>query len=128
MGHRDQTVEEFSEVRKCSRSELMSSLCRTRINIGDSIETNRIGGAVYPTLALVNHSCDPNFVIIFWGRTAIAVASRTIFKGEEMNDNYGANYANTGLQTRRKNMEKSHWFTCACRFFLIADLIQKNNI
>ena len=104
----------------------MSSLCQTRINIGDSIETNRIGGAVYPTLALVNHSCDPNFVIIFWGRTAIAVASRTIFAGEEMNDNYGANYANTGLQARRKNMEKSHWFTCACRFFLIADLIQKN--
>jgi len=86
-----------------------------RINIGDSIETNRIGGAVYPTLALVNHSCDPNFVIIFWGRTAIAVASRTIFKGEEMNDNYGANYANTPLATRRKTMERSHWFTCACR-------------
>ena len=88
-----------------------------RINIGDSIETSRIGGGVYPTLALVNHSCDPNFVIIFWGRTAIAVASRTIFKGEEMNDNYGANYANTPLATRRKTMERSHWFTCACRYY-----------
>ena len=100
----------------CS-SFLMSSFPVARINIGDSIETNRIGGAVYPTLALVNHSCDPNFVIIFWGRTAIAVASRTIFKGEEMNDNYGANYANTPLATRRKTMERSHWFTCACRYF-----------
>merc|ERR1719334_1465181 len=32
-----------------------------------------------------------------------------------MNDNYGANYANTPLATRRKTMERSHWFTCACR-------------
>ena len=46
------------------------------MNIGDSIETVRIGGGVYPTLALVNHSCDPNFVIVFWGRVAVAVASR----------------------------------------------------
>ena len=50
----------------------------SRINIGDSIETVRIGGGVYPTLALVNHSCDPNFVIVFWGRVAVAVASRCL--------------------------------------------------
>ena len=49
-----------------------------RINVGDSVETLRIGGGVYPTLALVNHSCDPNFVIVFWGRVAVAVASRWI--------------------------------------------------
>ena len=47
-----------------------------RINVGDSVETLRIGGGVYPTMALVNHSCDPNFVIVFWGRVAVAVASR----------------------------------------------------
>lgn len=87
----------------------------TRFNIGDSIETNRIGGGVYPTLALVNHSCDPNFIIMFFGRTAVAVASRSIFKGEEINDNYGANYANMSLAERRKQMEKSHWFTCSCK-------------
>ena len=51
---------------------------KSRINIGDSIETVRIGGGIYPTLALVNHSCDPNFVIVFWGRVAVAVASRYI--------------------------------------------------
>jgi SET domain-containing protein len=66
-------------------------------------------------MALVNHSCDPNLIIVFWGRTAIAVASRSIAKGEEINDNYGANYANMPLAERRKQMERSHWFTCACR-------------
>ena len=59
-------------------------------------------------------SCDPNFVIVFWGRTAVAVASRSIAHGEEINDNYGAHYSNMGPQDRRKFLEKSHWFTCAC--------------
>lgn len=87
----------------------------TRCNIGDSLETERIGGGVYPTLALVNHSCDPNFTLVFWGRVAVAIAGRTIAEGEEINDNYGAHYASMGLQERQKFLEKSHWFTCGCK-------------
>jgi len=86
-----------------------------RCNVGDSVETVRIGGGVYPTMALVNHSCDPNFVLVFWGRVAVAIASRSIAAGEEINDNYGANYASMPLQERRPFLEKSHWFTCSCK-------------
>jgi len=86
-----------------------------RCNIGDSVETVRIGGGVFPTMALVNHSCDPNIVIVFWGRVAVALASRSIAAGEEINDNYGANYASMPLQERRPFLEKSHWFTCSCK-------------
>ena len=103
--------------------------------MGDSVETVRIGGAVYPTLALVNHSCDPNIVIVFWGRTAVAVASRCINAGDEVNskyissttnifrqlkiffqinDNYGAYYGSMEASERRRYLERSHWFTCAC--------------
>ena len=85
-----------------------------RINIGESIETVRVGGAVYPTMALVNHSCDPNFVIVFWGRTAVAVASRCIPVGEEITDNYGPSYSSMAAPDRRSYLERSHWFTCAC--------------
>ena len=46
------------------------------------METERIGGGVYPTMALVNHSCDPNIVLIFFGRVALAVASRAIEPGK----------------------------------------------
>ena len=53
----------------------------SRCNIGDSVETERIGGGIYPTMALVNHSCDPNIVIIFFGRVALSVASRLIEEG-----------------------------------------------
>jgi len=86
-----------------------------KFNVGDGVETERIGGGVYPTLALVNHSCDPNFAIVFWGRVAIAIATRRIDKGEEINDNYGANYANMDLNERQQFLLKSHWFECGCK-------------
>lgn len=86
-----------------------------KFNVGDGVETVRIGGGVYPTLALVNHSCDPNFAIVFWGRVAIAVATRRIAMGEEINDNYGANYSNMELQEREEFLKKSHWFECGCK-------------
>ena len=55
--HTIESVYENRVVAWDSETRLWKS--NTRINIGDSIETVRIGGAVYPTLALVNHSCDP---------------------------------------------------------------------
>ena len=39
---------------------------------------------------------------------------RCIFEGEEVNDNYGAHYSTMPVGERRKYLEKSHWFTCAC--------------
>ncbi|XP_023348715.1 SET and MYND domain-containing protein 4 [Eurytemora carolleeae] len=66
-------------------------------------------------MALVNHSCDPNFILVFWGRVAVAIASRSIAQGEEINDNYGANYANMPRQERQPFLQKSHWFQCSCK-------------
>ena len=46
---------------------------------------------MFPTMANVNHSCDPNFTIVnFLGSQAVAFANRTIEKGEELHDTYGA--------------------------------------
>ena len=36
---------------------------------------------IYPTLALLNHSCDPNISKYFIGPKVFAVANRIIFKG-----------------------------------------------
>ena len=61
--------------------------------IGEFVETHPVGGGIYPTMANVNHSCDPNFVIInFLGRHAAAVADRRIEAGEELHDTYGSVY------------------------------------
>ena len=40
-----------------------------------------IGTAIYPALALLNHSCDPNIIKYFKGPTVVAVASRAILTG-----------------------------------------------
>ena len=47
-----------------------------------SWKSGRLGNGIYPALALLNHSCDPNIAKYFDGSTVVAVASRTIFKGE----------------------------------------------
>ena len=59
--------------------------------MGEFVETHALGGGVFPTMANVNHSCDPNFTIVnFLGHHAVAFANRTINKGEELHDTYGA--------------------------------------
>ena len=62
-----------------------------RFALGEFVETHSLGGGVFPTMAYVNHSCDPNFTIVnFLGNQAVAFANRTIEKGEELHDTYGA--------------------------------------
>ena len=41
-----------------------------------------IGAAIYPTLALFNHACDPSFMRCNKGNGVIAVANRKILKGK----------------------------------------------
>ena len=40
------------------------------------------GTAIYPTLALLNHSCDPNITKYFDGKKVIVVAGKKIRKGK----------------------------------------------
>merc|ERR1719277_2292478 len=50
---------------------------------------HEIGAAVYSTLSLINHSCDPNVVRHYYSVNAVVRTIRTIRKGEEILDNYG---------------------------------------
>jgi hypothetical protein len=55
-------------------------------NIGSRFHgtTRHIGQAFNPTLAMINHSCDPNSVHFNIGKATISVATRLIKKGEEV--------------------------------------------
>ena len=46
--------------------------------------TRNIGQAFNPTLAMINHSCDPNSVHYNIAKATISVATRNIAKGEEV--------------------------------------------
>ena len=48
-----------------------------------------IGQAFNPTLALVNHSCDPNSIHYNFTRASVSVALRNIAKGEEVKSDKG---------------------------------------
>ena len=47
-------------------------------------------------------------------RIAVAVATRNIYTGEEISDNYGANHSIMDLEERQQFLMRSHWFTCRC--------------
>jgi SET domain-containing protein len=52
-----------------------------------------VGSAVFPTLLLLNHSCEPNTLRINTnGNQVLMVAKRRIAKGEEITDNYGIHH------------------------------------
>ncbi|KAK7034676.1 hypothetical protein VNI00_012318 [Paramarasmius palmivorus] len=81
-----------------------------------------IGACVSPTAALLNHSCDPNTVVVFPGATSDenkkseprmeVVALKNIMPGEEV---FTA-YIDTTLprSLRQKALKETYHFTCRC--------------
>ena len=47
-----------------------------------------LGAAIYPTLALLNHSCNPDFMRCNRGKGVVCVANRDIKKGSTSRDSY----------------------------------------
>jgi len=73
-----------------------------------------IGAAVYPTLALFNHSCDPSIVRYYVEDYVVVQAIKNIFKGEEICENYGPIFFHSPKDDRQSRLEKQYWFKCAC--------------
>ncbi|XP_075232521.1 protein-lysine N-methyltransferase SMYD4-like [Lycorma delicatula] len=73
-----------------------------------------LGGAIYPTLSLFNHSCNPAIVRYFQGTTVICRAIRTTFEGEMVAENYGPNFTQTPKNERQDILKRQYWFNCNC--------------
>ncbi|SPP73851.1 blast:SET and MYND domain-containing protein 4 [Drosophila guanche] len=73
-----------------------------------------IGGAIYPTLALFNHSCDPGVVRYFRGTTIHINSVRPIEAGLPINENYGPIYTQDKREERQAKMKELYWFECCC--------------
>ncbi|EFN88450.1 SET and MYND domain-containing protein 4 [Harpegnathos saltator] len=73
-----------------------------------------IGGGVYPTVAMLNHSCNPGVVRYFVGTTMILRAVRTISAGEEISENYGPIFTTTPENERKRRLRVQYWFDCNC--------------
>ena len=60
--------------------------------LSDNFTLERLGVALNPSLALVNHSCDSNSVRFNVNKSSILVAVQHIQMGEEITDSYSAHF------------------------------------
>ncbi|XP_063394307.1 SET and MYND domain-containing protein 4 [Cydia fagiglandana] len=73
-----------------------------------------IAGAVFPTLALFNHSCDPGVVRYFSGNRIVVRTVKNIAKGEEVSENYGPIFTTVPKAERQSQLKEQYWFDCTC--------------
>lgn len=73
-----------------------------------------LGAAIYPTLALFNHGCDPSFMRCNNGNAVICVASKPISAGDEIMENYGLMFTLKSLGERQKILQGHYGFKCEC--------------
>ncbi|XP_002740933.1 protein-lysine N-methyltransferase SMYD4-like [Saccoglossus kowalevskii] len=73
-----------------------------------------VGSGLYPTMSLVNHSCDPVVTRNCYGETCVVRAIRNIYKGEEITDNYGYLYPVHDKSERQTRLKWQYFFECKC--------------
>ena len=74
-----------------------------------------IGAAINTSLALVNHSCDPNTFRFNMNKTAVLISSKHIKAGQEITTAYSVDYKSFTLQQREYQLLKYYMFQCECR-------------
>ncbi|XP_067901519.1 histone-lysine N-methyltransferase SMYD3 isoform X1 [Heterodontus francisci] len=82
-------------------------------------EMQEVGVGLYPSMSLLNHSCDPNCVIVFEGKQLQLHAVRQIQANEELTVSYIDVMATS--QERRRQIEKQYCFVCDCKRCETAD-------
>ncbi|XP_072848948.2 histone-lysine N-methyltransferase SMYD3 isoform X2 [Pogona vitticeps] len=75
-------------------------------------EMQGVGVGLYPSMSLLNNSCDPNCVIIFEGPQLHLRSIREIQKGEELT----ISYVETMMLTseRQQHLRRQYCFECDC--------------
>uniref|UniRef100_A0A336KZJ6 Protein-lysine N-methyltransferase SMYD4 n=1 Tax=Culicoides sonorensis TaxID=179676 RepID=A0A336KZJ6_CULSO len=77
--------------------------------------TEFIGGAIYPVLALFNHSCDPATVRYFDGKRVHVRTIRPLRAGEEIGENYGPIFTQNAREERQLQLKQQYKFECRCQ-------------
>ncbi|KFV42546.1 Histone-lysine N-methyltransferase SMYD3, partial [Tyto alba] len=75
-------------------------------------EMQDVGVGLYPSMSLLNHSCDPNCVIVFEGYQLLLRSVREIQIGEELTISYIESLMPTS--ERQKRLMRQYCFECDC--------------
>ncbi|XP_049549164.1 SET and MYND domain-containing protein 4 [Anopheles darlingi] len=73
-----------------------------------------IGGGLYPTLALFNHSCDPGVTRYYRGNQVCVRTVKNIAAGTMVAENYGPLFTQVRREERRETLLNQYRFTCYC--------------
>ncbi|NXB19596.1 SMYD2 methyltransferase, partial [Rhagologus leucostigma] len=76
-------------------------------------ELSHLGSAIFPDVALMNHSCCPNVIVTYKGTVAEVRAVREIEPGEEIFSSYIDLLYPT--EDRNDRLRDSYFFSCDCR-------------
>ncbi|VDP87748.1 unnamed protein product [Echinostoma caproni] len=78
--------------------------------------TSFLGYAVYPTMSLINHSCDPNCALVFMRDGYCGLfATEHIAKGNALSISYSVHYATHSLLDRHQPLKYIYQFECSCQ-------------
>ncbi|XP_045625291.1 SET and MYND domain-containing protein 4 isoform X2 [Procambarus clarkii] len=80
----------------------------------DGAKNESLGAAIYPTLALFNHSCHSAQVRLFSGNQVITKAIRHVRKGDLIPENYGQSFTSKVKSQRKAELADRYWFECNC--------------
>ena len=75
-------------------------------------EMQEVGVGLYPSMSLLNHSCDPNCSIVFNGPHLLLRAVRDVEAGEELTICYLDMLMTS--EERRKQLRDQYCFDCDC--------------
>ena len=76
---------------------------------------SNIHTGLFPTLCLLNHSCDNNVYKYFAGNTVVVVAHKNIAAGEEVTEEYFPSVQAFPRDHRRVWLMEHYWFDCGCQ-------------
>ncbi|XP_066452207.1 histone-lysine N-methyltransferase SMYD3 [Eleutherodactylus coqui] len=121
LGHLAATLEQYLKKEIPDSSKLppgfqtLEYFCKLTCNsftISDG-EMQDVGVGLYPSMSLLNHSCDPNCVIIFEGKFLHLRTIKEIPQGEELTISYID--VKMPSHMRQLQLQRQYCFTCDCQ-------------
>lgn len=85
------------------------------------VSSSRIFTAIFPTISILNHSCDPNIWNRFDGPNLTIYASRDIGNKEEIFNCYGPHFKLMPRTERQSALKQQYCFDCNCEKCIIND-------
>jgi hypothetical protein len=109
----------YLEARRRSLAWMLARLASnavavTRVEGGAEVEHWRVGLALCPRVAMLNHSCRPNAIVVWRGHTATVRLTEAVAAGGEIHISYGPHAGRLGPAARRKALVDQYGFTCRC--------------